>query len=247
MENSKVVINGSPILLYEEIKAGIKELIKTNHLSVGDKLPNETELCEHFNVSRITIRRSIKELVEEEVIEIIRGKGTFVKAHKKSLQLLNLKGFTEGLSSEDENIQKIILSKKIIHNNGEIAKNFAFKYQEFVELIRVVSDDEGPLSFDYAYLPLELYPDIDTVITDKSSTFQLIRDKYHIYFTKVKKEIEYVQPSTEICKHLEIKKTSPVICVKKVIFGNDQSPVHYSKYYLIGERVKFFIETDYAE
>lgn len=245
--NQNSVDLDSPILLYEQIKAGIKELIKTNNLKPGDKIPNESELCGIFDVSRITIRRAIKELGEEGVIEVIRGKGTFVRASKKDLHLLNLKGFTEGLSTEENNIEKEILHKRIIKDDGEIAKAFSHEQTEFVELVRLVKDAEGPFSVDYAYLPLNIYPGIQDLLDDSVSTFALIRETYKVPFTKVKKEIEYVHPPAELCKYLGINKTSSVILVKKIIYGPDGTPVHYSKYYMVGERVKFYIEAEYTE
>ena len=45
----------------------------------GDKLPNEMELSEQLGVSRITLREAIRILVTANVLEIKRGKGTFVK------------------------------------------------------------------------------------------------------------------------------------------------------------------------
>ena len=47
---------------------------------VGDKLPNETELSSILNVSRTTLREAIKMLVLKDIVEIKRGKGTFVKS-----------------------------------------------------------------------------------------------------------------------------------------------------------------------
>lgn len=44
----------------------------------GSKLPNELELCQLLNVSRTTLRESISFLVAQGVLEIRRGKGTFV-------------------------------------------------------------------------------------------------------------------------------------------------------------------------
>lgn len=247
MNNQNSINAERPVLLYEQIKAGIKELIKTNNLKAGEKIPNESELCEIFEVSRITIRRAIKELGEEGFIEVIRGKGTFVKASKKDLHLLNLKGFTEGLSTEENNIEKEILYKGKIFDDHEVAKAFAFEETEFLELVRVVKDAEGPFSVDYAYLPLSIYPGIEPLLTNNASTFQIIREKYKIKFTRVQKEIEYVHPSAEICKYLNISKTASVILVKKIIYGEDHIPVHYSKYYMAGDRVKFYIESDYTE
>lgn len=44
----------------------------------GDKLPNENELAAELNVSRTTLREAIRILVAYNILEIQRGKGTFV-------------------------------------------------------------------------------------------------------------------------------------------------------------------------
>ena len=44
----------------------------------GDKLPNENELAEELGVSRSTLREAIRILAAGNVVEIQRGKGTFV-------------------------------------------------------------------------------------------------------------------------------------------------------------------------
>ncbi len=46
--------------------------------SVGDKLPNEIELSEELNVSRTTLREAVRILVAYNLLEIRRGKGTYV-------------------------------------------------------------------------------------------------------------------------------------------------------------------------
>ncbi|MGN8646253.1 FadR/GntR family transcriptional regulator [Gracilibacillus sp. HCP3S3_G5_1] len=45
----------------------------------GDKLPNENELSEELNISRTTLREAIRILVTNGILEIRRGKGTYVK------------------------------------------------------------------------------------------------------------------------------------------------------------------------
>ena len=44
----------------------------------GDKLPNELELSNELNVSRTTLREAIRILVALDILEIQRGKGTYV-------------------------------------------------------------------------------------------------------------------------------------------------------------------------
>jgi len=47
--------------------------------AMGDKLPNENELSANLQVSRTTLREAIRILVAHNVVEIQRGKGTYVK------------------------------------------------------------------------------------------------------------------------------------------------------------------------
>lgn len=58
----------------------------------GDKLPNEMDLSEELNVSRSTLREAIRSLVALEILEIKRGKGTYVteKAFSKKEDLEQL-------------------------------------------------------------------------------------------------------------------------------------------------------------
>lgn len=65
-------------ILSETIADNIKNLIIENHLNPGDKLPNEIELTTKLNVSRSTVREAIKILVSMNILEVRRGKGTYV-------------------------------------------------------------------------------------------------------------------------------------------------------------------------
>jgi GntR family transcriptional regulator, transcriptional repressor for pyruvate dehydrogenase complex len=46
---------------------------------IGDKLPNENQLSAELHISRTTLREAIRILVANNVLEIQRGKGTYVK------------------------------------------------------------------------------------------------------------------------------------------------------------------------
>ncbi len=66
------------VILSEKVAENIKKLIKDKKLQSGDKLPNEIELTKTLNVSRSTVREAIKTLVSKNILEVKRGKGTFV-------------------------------------------------------------------------------------------------------------------------------------------------------------------------
>lgn len=59
----------------------IEQLVKERELKAGDRLPNEFELANELQVGRGTVREAVKQLVARNVLEIRRGKGTFVAKH----------------------------------------------------------------------------------------------------------------------------------------------------------------------
>lgn len=64
--------------LAERVAGKIEELIINNQLKPGDKLANEMELVTQLGVGRGTIREAVKILESRNVVEIRRGKGTYV-------------------------------------------------------------------------------------------------------------------------------------------------------------------------
>ena len=64
--------------LAEQAADKIEQMIIENQWNPGDKLPNEMEIVEKLGVGRGTIREAVKILESRNVVEIRRGKGTFV-------------------------------------------------------------------------------------------------------------------------------------------------------------------------
>ncbi|ADL50269.1 FadR/GntR family transcriptional regulator [Clostridium cellulovorans] len=65
---------------------------------IGDKLPNENELSSSLHISRTTLREAIRILVTHNVLEIHRGKGTYVK---------NNQGLSEGFNLDEISSLKV--------------------------------------------------------------------------------------------------------------------------------------------
>ncbi len=77
LDNIKTV-KSSRKSLPEQAAEQIRKLIIEQKLSIGSKLPSEFELAELLDVGRGTIREAVKLLVARNVLEIQRGKGTFI-------------------------------------------------------------------------------------------------------------------------------------------------------------------------
>lgn len=72
------------VMLSEKVADQILKMITLEkRFNLGDKLPNENELAEELGVSRTTLREAVKFLIAHNVLEIRRGKGTFVANNKE--------------------------------------------------------------------------------------------------------------------------------------------------------------------
>lgn len=80
-ENLFETVKENEVPLAEQAADQIRQLIIDRQLSHGEKLPNEFELAEQLNVGRGTVREAVKLLVARNVLEIRRGRGTFVARH----------------------------------------------------------------------------------------------------------------------------------------------------------------------
>ncbi|MET8680923.1 GntR family transcriptional regulator [Streptomyces sp. NPDC004647] len=69
-----------PGALYQQVAAAIREAITSGEFPPGAPLPSETQLIERYKVSRPTVRNAVAALRSEGLIEVIHGKGSFVRA-----------------------------------------------------------------------------------------------------------------------------------------------------------------------
>ncbi len=102
---------GRPAGLTQVVRGEIERLIISGHLERGSRLPTEKELAERLGVGRSSIREALRALQEVGMVEVIHGKGTFVrnepqKAIKTQLQFLIS---VENKASEDLTELRLLL------------------------------------------------------------------------------------------------------------------------------------------
>ena len=69
----------------EQVYDSLFHSIMSGKLDPGSRLPPELELAAMFGVSRPVVRQALDRLRREELIESIRGSGTFVRAHPQPM------------------------------------------------------------------------------------------------------------------------------------------------------------------
>lgn len=64
--------------VWEQVAADLRARIDGGELAAGHRLPSEDDLAVEYGVARMTVRKAIAELVTEERLVVLRGRGTYV-------------------------------------------------------------------------------------------------------------------------------------------------------------------------
>src|SRR5512142_1026047 len=111
---------GSPI--YVQIREVLRSEITGGTLKRGQQLPSETGLAERFNVSRMTIRQSIADLMNEGLLYRRQGIGTFVAFPHLQRDHTRLTSFFDEADTEGVQVQVKLLSLKVIPATPKVAQ-----------------------------------------------------------------------------------------------------------------------------
>ena len=71
--------------LSDQVAAQLQEMVLSNAIRPGEKLPPERELCELLGVSRTVVREAVRALVAKGLLEVRRGGGTVVRSPDPAL------------------------------------------------------------------------------------------------------------------------------------------------------------------
>lgn len=112
-----------PDPLYLQIERALKTKIEKGVLNPGDQLGSQQELATEFNVSLITIKKALANLIEQGVLFSRVGKGTFVAERIKAKKIGNVNQKTIGLVLSDINHSYFSM---IVHSIEERAYELGF-------------------------------------------------------------------------------------------------------------------------
>ncbi|WP_158585667.1 GntR family transcriptional regulator [Pseudooceanicola sediminis] len=77
-QNNATLDSASPVPLYQQLFLLLRNQIHAGALRPGQKVMGEAELCDTFDVSRITAKRALNELADSGLVVRQRGRGTLV-------------------------------------------------------------------------------------------------------------------------------------------------------------------------
>ncbi|MCP4400743.1 MAG: GntR family transcriptional regulator [bacterium] len=167
-----------PLPLYYQIKEILLDYIK--HAEEGGLIPAEQELCQHFEVSRQTVRQAITELVSEGYLYRMKGKGTFISERKIRQEfLLVLDSFNDEMRRKGLLPTTKVLEFSLSTCDGEVGKALkAPEGSEVIRLRRLRFVNNEPFVLVLTFLPYDKLSDILSRDFERESLYHVIEEDY---------------------------------------------------------------------
>ena len=226
--------------LYRQLKDKILSDISSGKLAEGEKIPTEIELSELSNISRITVRNAVKELVAEGYLVKKQGKGTFVCLPKIERKVVHLLSFTAACDANHLPTHSVVTRREILQDYRNARQLLELESDDsvlYIQRLRIAGD--APLMLENNYYSLKRLGFLQQ--EDLSgSLYQLLREKYAIVPTYAgETTVEMVRADSDSAPLLKQPPGEPLFLMKTLILDSQHQPIHYGEQYIVAERYTF--------
>ncbi|MGM9975175.1 MAG: trehalose operon repressor [Clostridiaceae bacterium] len=214
------------LLIYSDILAKIEEgTYKRN-----DKLPSEKELMDTYEVSRDTIRKSLKLLEEEGIIHKIKGKGSLIlDINKLDLPVSGITSFKE--LSKNLNMQVNTILHELSHGEDEktIREQLALREEASLwKVIRIRELGGKKVILDKDYFNGEIISGLTEAIC-MDSIYEYIEETLGLKIAFAQKEITVEDSTLEDQKLLDCEGYDMIVVVKSYTYLDDTRLFQYTE------------------
>lgn len=230
------------IPLYYQIQEILEEKILSGEWPEGYQLPTEKNLSEFFDVSTITVKRAIHELVNKGLLYRVRAKGTFVSKELKEENIFNLVTF--GYEQEEMSDHKILNSAIETAERNVVRKLLLKKGDQVIRLDRLKLEGTEAIAIERTYIVHYIMPDFPLKRSETDTIYNIIRDEPAIKLGKAKVYFSTTTATDEEADLLEIDKGTPLIIMERISYLSTMHPIEYSKFIMRQDKAKYFFEVD---
>jgi GntR family transcriptional regulator len=222
--------------LYTQVRNSLREDILNKVLSPGQKIPSEDDLAARFNVSRMTARQGILDLVDEGLLYRRYGVGTFVAQPHLERDHSRLTNSIEVAKADGIDFSVRLLYAGIIRVKLKVAQSLSLKEGDLViriKTLRFVSN--LPITVHDAYVPYRLFPQILQEDLETRHLWEIFESYGH----KVKRAIQRLEAreaDEEISTLLGIDVGFPILYKERTVYLDDGTPVEFTYCYNRGDR-----------
>ncbi|MBG9981297.1 trehalose operon repressor [Facklamia sp. DSM 111018] len=209
---------------FEQIYHDLKNKIKNGYYPIGSLIPSEPDLAIYYHVSRETVRKAQKRLIDEGFIHKQKGKGAIVLDYEQfSLPISGLVSYKELIHDQNLNSHSHI----ILNQTTDVPKELIGLYdinddEKFIHLIRARQIDSEILIIDEEYIRTKY---VNEIPSDKalSSIYQYFEEELHLEIGYAIKEF-YADLSNELDRQwMNISETDYIMMVASHVFLADTS------------------------
>jgi GntR family transcriptional regulator len=238
-----MVLDQGPTPLYHQLKNILKSRILSSQLKGNQRLPTEAELCIEYNVSRITVRQALSELMKDGLIYRDRGRGTFV-TEGAELKRPELKGSIENLITAAKGTRTRVLSYKEVLPPPHLAKNLQVRKTEKVfrlELVRFTS--KGPFGYSFIYFPYSLGKIVSPdELNGTTEIITFVEEKLKTKAHRANQAIDVGVADKVLAENLSVKPKTPLLIIERDYYTRKGSVMFVAITYFRSDLYKYEIE-----
>lgn len=246
------MINGidkaSMLPVYFQIAQQIREYIKQEGLKEGDLIPSERELCQTFDVSRMTVRQAIDQLVAEELLDRQRGRGTFITSPKFSQNLSTLTSFSMDTVTRGMTPTSRVLHCRLIKAGPHVAEVLQVDPTDYiVQVARVRCADDEPHAYECSHLVAEkARPLLGIDLTDRS-LYQALKNECGLSLIKARESIEAKVCPPDVGRLIKVPNQAIAFYIRRITFDESGIPVEYVESHYRTDKFRFEVELALGE
>ena len=223
------------IPVYVRIRETLRDEITKGLLKRGEKLPPEHELASKFSVSRMTIRESIEDLVNEGLLYRRHGVGTFVAFPHLQRDHTRLTSFFDKAEEEGIVVRAELLSLEVMTAKPFIAR--ALDLANGSRVIRVKTlryANNVPITVHEAYVPQKLFASIVNENLEAQHLWTLF-EKCGYKVKRAVQRLEAREAGKELAGLMKIKEGSAILFKERTVYAEDGTPVEFTYCYNRGD------------
>ncbi|CAM4075839.1 GntR family transcriptional regulator [Streptococcus penaeicida] len=228
---------------YIKIHDAIKKDIDDQVWAIGDRLPSERDLADHFAVSRMTLRQAITLLVEEGILERRIGSGTYVSSQRVQEKMRGTTSFTEIVNSQGKKPSSKLLSyQRQLASDTEI-KELNLEVTDYVvRMERVRYADNVPLVYEVASIPEKFIKNVKREDITEHFFKTLVANGYEI--GKSRQTIYAKTASERVATYLGVSRGHAILALTQVSYFSNGNPFEYVRSQYVGDRFEFYLENN---
>lgn len=219
--------NNAPLylLIYKELQ----KRIENGEYKENDLLPSEAALQSEFNVSRITIRRSLQDLELAGFIKIKKGKGAVVLSQRKYSDLVGMSSFSQEAVKAGERPSSIILNFEEMKATGIVCEYLQLKEgSDIYRLKRLRLKNGRIIGINEQFISKEAGVLICEEDLDEKTSIYALYEQQGLHIERAVETIEAVMPSSSLRKELYMNEGEPLFRRERITYDEYNRPLELS-------------------